>query len=124
MRQDYLMTKIFRDFTDGLDLVAANDKCDAEDGSNMLVNADLDVVGAEGTVFVGTDGSLFSNSITVELLPGETRRSSYTGSQRAKITIPDSELYKISKSLNPDGNLTDSRELFIGLLDLLPTGTR
>lgn len=26
MRQDYLMNKIFHDFTDGLDLVAANDK--------------------------------------------------------------------------------------------------
>eukprot|EP00961_Rhodomonas_salina_P202218 2727395-Rhodomonas_salina.2 len=53
----------------------------------------------------------------------------YTGVQQAKITIPDAELYKISKAASNPGSpdpasLTDSRELFIGLLDLLPTGTR
>jgi len=130
MRQDYLMTEIFRDYTDTLDLVAANDECDAAKGSDELVGADLDVVGEEGTAFVDADGNDLSTSITVELLPPliEVRRSdgTYAGSQRARITIPDAELYKVSKSANTngEGNLTDSRELFIGLLDLLPTGTR
>eukprot|EP00961_Rhodomonas_salina_P072571 975099-Rhodomonas_salina.1 len=135
MRQDYLMTEIFRAYTDGLDLVAANDVCDSMWGSDELVNADLDEVGEEGTFFVDTDGMAFSNSITMETVPCSSspsvtitgdRRSheSYIGKQCAKITIPDAELFKISKTLNPDRNLTDSRELFIGLLDLLPTGTR
>eukprot|EP00961_Rhodomonas_salina_P001481 20371-Rhodomonas_salina.1 len=101
MRQDYLMTKIFRDFTEAnrLDLVAANDVCDAADGSNLLVNADLTVVG-EGTIMVDTDGSSFTNPITVEPIEMYNDRRSYTdiqyytGKQRAKITIPDAELYK------------------------------
>eukprot|EP00961_Rhodomonas_salina_P070237 943150-Rhodomonas_salina.1 len=126
MRQDYVMTKIFRDFTDGLDLVAANDRCDAADGSEMLVNADLDLIGEEGTIFVDTEGNVFSNAITIEQLPAtiQNRRSDGSETQRAKITIPDAELHKVSRTLNPDGNLTDSRELFVGLLDMLPTGTR
>eukprot|EP00961_Rhodomonas_salina_P059417 798008-Rhodomonas_salina.1 len=127
MRQDYLMTKIFRDFTDGLDLVAANDKCDAEDGSEVLVNADLEVVGEAGTVFVDSDGNSFAHAITVELVEAPTARRAggyYEGVQYAKISIPDAELFRVSKSLNPQENLADSRELFVGLLDMLPTGTR
>eukprot|EP00961_Rhodomonas_salina_P180918 2441847-Rhodomonas_salina.1 len=96
----------------------------------MLVNADLDVVGEEGTVMVDTDGNSYANAITVDPVPhpdAASRRNheSYTGKQRARITIPNAELYKISKSrADPEGALTDSRELFVGLLDLLPTGTR
>eukprot|EP00961_Rhodomonas_salina_P202217 2727395-Rhodomonas_salina.1 len=65
MRQDYLMTEIFRDFSDGLDLVAANDVCDGDGtvnvdgkktGSNMLANNNLEVVG-EGTIMVDTAGN-------------------------------------------------------------------
>eukprot|EP00961_Rhodomonas_salina_P215742 2914496-Rhodomonas_salina.1 len=91
----------------------------------LIKGVDLEVVGDKGTSFVDTNGDVFSSSIKVELLPSTERRDGpYIGKQRAKITIPDAELYKVSKTLNSEGNLHDSRKLFIGLLDLLPTGTR
>eukprot|EP00961_Rhodomonas_salina_P284781 3848671-Rhodomonas_salina.1 len=84
MRQGYLTTKIFREYTDGLDLVAANDKCNAADGSDMLKYADLEVVGEAGTEFVDTNGVGFGRAIRLEP----------TGADTAKIIIPDAELYK------------------------------
>eukprot|EP00961_Rhodomonas_salina_P163208 2198149-Rhodomonas_salina.1 len=113
------MTKIFRDYTDGLDLVAANDECDAAAGSDMLKNADIEVVGA-GTEFVDSAGVEFASAIRITPEGVDSDGEVHS----ATITIPDAELYKISRTLNPAGNLTDSRELFIGLLDMLPTGTR
>eukprot|EP00961_Rhodomonas_salina_P000798 11385-Rhodomonas_salina.1 len=117
MRRDYVMTQSFREFTDGLDLVAANDVCDSTAGSDQLVNADHEVVGA-GTSFVDSSCALFANDIRVDPVSDDGERF------KVRVTIPDVELYKISKSLNPNGELTDSREIFIGLLDMVPTGTR
>lgn len=116
-RANYATTRTFREFTDTLDLVAANDICDSETGSDMLRNADQDVVGSEGAVFVDSGGNGFANDIRVDPvdMDGET--------MMVRITIPDVELYKVSRSWQ-SGNLKDSREVFIGLLELLPTGTR
>jgi len=122
LRADYLLTDVFRKYSDGLDLVAANDKCDAEDGSDMLKYADIPVVPEEGTIFVDQNGNGFGKSIRV-VMRNSTEMDGQT-TYHASIIIPDAELFKVSRTLNPDGNLTDSRELFIGLFDMLPTGTR
>jgi len=126
-RNEYITTQIFREYTDGLDLVAANDVCDAADGSNILVNANLEVIGTAGTIFVDTDGNGFAESIRVDLLGVDEADSDFS---IAMITIPDAELYKVSRESAlevPEGEagpLTDSREMMIGLLDMRPTGTR
>eukprot|EP00961_Rhodomonas_salina_P005651 76669-Rhodomonas_salina.1 len=122
-RADYITTETFRKYSDELDLVAANDKCDGEDSSKMLERADHEIIGtgANGTHFVDSNGDRFSQAIRVHAV---AQGGFYGTTKTAVITIPDSELFLISRGLQSNGGVTDSREIFIGLFDLLPTGTR
>eukprot|EP00961_Rhodomonas_salina_P191535 2585218-Rhodomonas_salina.1 len=140
-RADYIMTRAFRTFTDNLDLVAANDICDGPTGSNMIKGAQVPLVTALGegdeapgpNEFVDTAGNGYANKIVVVHNSSQTDSTLRT-TGTATVVIPDAELYKISRSVNPPAGdrregevregLTDARELFIGMMDLTPTGTR
>jgi hypothetical protein len=122
VRDDYHLTRAFRTYTDGLDLVAANDVCDGESGSNILKGADVALLDETAYLneFVDSQGHGFDHAIKIE-----TAANDGTGKLSATIVIPDAELYRISRPWGAgEESLTNAREVFIGLLDMIPTGSR
>lgn len=126
---DYFVPRAFRTLTASLNLARANDVCDGPEGSKILVGHELPVVderGSDGNEFVDSSGSGFARAIRVDPVPNDQNE----WMQKAVITIPSSEVYKISREAvggaarsENETFIGERRELFIGLADFLPTGT-